>query len=107
MRERFNTDEELSDKDRETILEIATQSTGTLSASPNGLNPESKQEAKTEVQSQKSGTQPELRRSHERNYGKSAPKDQQSRRSSIRRPHDESPGSLEYRTIREISECIV
>ena len=42
------------------------------------------------------------KRSHERHHGEPAPKDQQRRRSPIRRPHDESPGRLEYRTIREI-----
>ena len=45
---------------------------------------------------------PNSRRSHERHHGESAPKDRQSRGSPIRRPHDEGPGRLEHRTIREI-----
>src|SRR5664279_2716318 len=46
------------------------------------------------------------KRNHERHHGELAPKDQQRRRSSVRRPHDESPGRFEYRTIREVGACI-
>ena len=42
------------------------------------------------------------RSSHERHHGEPAPKDQQCRRSPIRRPHDEGLGRIEHRTIREI-----
>ena len=92
---RFETADKLSDEDRKTIIEIARQALAPLPAQA-GIKPE--QAARTKPRKR----EPSPRRSHERHHGEPAPKDQQRRRSPIRRPHDEGPGRLEHRTIREI-----
>ena len=96
VRERLDTADKLSDEDRETIIEIARKALARFQPKP---EPESEPEVPTEV---KPEPKPSPRRSHERHHGESAPKDQQCRRSPIRRPHDEGLGRLEHRTIREI-----
>ena len=96
VRERLDTADKLSDEDRETIIEIARKSLARFQPKP---EPESKPEAKPRSNRSLSLNP---RRSHERHHGEPAPKDRQSRGSPIRRPHDEGPGRLEHRTIREI-----
>ena len=88
---RFESADKLSDEDRKTIIEIARQALSpTVEPSPAG------------TRRPKPTAADQGRRSHERHHGEPAPQDQQCRRSPIRRPHDESPGRLEHRTIREI-----
>ena len=111
---RFETADKLSDEDRKTIIEIAREALAPFQPKPDPSR------AKSEGRSRSNRVKPdrtqsrqmtgqsdvkdpgEPRRSHERHHGEPAPKDQQRRRSPIRRPHDESPGRLEHRTIREI-----
>ena len=113
---RFETADKLSDEDRKTIIEIARKALARFQPKPeqrNQVNPSltagpsrSLNGGQTENgrQTEAQGGRP--RRSHERHHGEPAPKDQQCRRSPIRRPHDESLGRLEYRTIREIGARI-
>ena len=91
VRARFETADKLSDEDRKTIIEIARQALAPFQPKP---EPEP---SRSQAQAKRS-----RRRSHERHHGEPAPQDQQCRRSPIRRPHDESLGRLEHRTIREI-----
>ena len=98
---RFETADKLSDEDRKTIIEIARQALARFQPKPEA-EPKpspSRAEPKPEAQTEAQGGP---RRSHERHHGEPAPKDQQRRRSPIRRPHDEGLGRLEHRTIREI-----
>ena len=101
VRARFETADKLSDEDRKTIIEIARKALARFQPKP---KPESSPSPKPSP-SRKPRPKPEPkapRRSHERHHGEPAPKDRQRRRSPIRRPHDESRGRLEHRTIREI-----
>ena len=91
---RFETADKLSDEDRKAIIEIARKALARFQPKP---EPEAKPESKPNPSPRRRS-----RRSHERHHGEPAPKDQQCRRSPIRRPHDEGPGRLEHRTIREI-----
>ena len=95
---RFETADKLSDEDRKTIIDIARQALARFPAQA-GAEPEPSR-ARTEAEPQAQGGA--ARRSHERHHGEPAPKDRQCRRSPIRRPHDEGPGRLEHRTIREV-----
>ena len=84
---RFETADKLSDEDRKAIIDIARQALAPFPArSPSPKRPKPARP----------------RRSHERHHGEPAPEDRQRRRSPIRRAHDEGPGRLEHRTVREI-----
>ena len=126
---RFESADKLSDEDRNTIIEIARQALAPFQPkpdakadqkpgprpspnpsprrSPSNLNPK----PQPSLMARPSRTPQRSRRrhpriSHERHHGELAPKDQQCRRSPIRRPHDESSGRIEYRAIREIGARI-
>ena len=96
---RFETADKLSDEDRKTIIEIARQA---LAPFQPKRNPKPKPPLMADCRILHRSPRRRPRRSHERHHGEPAPKDQQCRRSPIRRPHDESPGRIEHRTIREI-----
>ena len=107
---RFETADKLSDEDRKTIIEIARKALAPFQPKPEpkpsqSLNPKpsrTRAEAAAKPDDRSRARDGRPRRSHERHHGEPAPKDQQRRRSPIRRPHDESLGRLEHRTIREI-----
>ena len=118
---RFESADKLSDEDRKTIIEIARQALTPFqpkpeagakpkpepAAKPNPIQPASDPKPRQSLMAGPSRTlqrspRRKPRRSHERHHGEPAPKDQQCRRSPIRRPHDESLGRIEHRTIREI-----
>ena len=98
---RFETADKLSDEDREAIVEIARKALARFQPKPESeAEPKPNRVQAGDVKAQAQGGR--ARRSHERHHGEPAPKDRQCRRSPIRRPHDEGPGRLEHRTIREI-----
>ncbi len=109
---RFETADKLSDEDRKTIIEIARKALIRFQPKPESKAKPVEAEAKPDrgqadanpSRRPNGGRSPSQhpRRSHERHHGEPAPKDRQCRRSPIRRPHDEGPGRLEHRTIREI-----
>ncbi len=100
---RFETAAKLSDEDKKTIVEIARKALVPFQPKPE-LNPKSslKVSLKSNHRSQRKLNRRQKlnpRRSHERHHGELDPKDQQCRRSAIRRPHDEGFGRFEHRTI--------
>ena len=99
VRARFETADKLSDEDRKTIIEIARKALAPFQPKPEA---EPKPSRRSPSLTPTRRAEPATRRNHERHHGEPAPQDQQCRRSPIRRPHDESLGRLEHRTIREI-----
>ena len=89
--------QKLSDEDREAIVAIARQALARFQPKP-----ERRPEPKPADSGAGGQAQGAPRRSHERHHGEPAPQDRQRRRSSVRRAHDEGPGRLEHRAIREI-----
>jgi hypothetical protein len=87
--ERLDSAKKLSDEDRKTIIEIAREALGEYLPAPDTIR--SKRERF-----------PESRKSHEQHDHQPAPEDRQCRKSSIRRPHHESPGRFEHQSIRAV-----
>ena len=101
---RLDTADKLSDEDRKTIIEIARQALAPFQPKASEPRADEDRNPKPSRMSPSFEPKPERhrRRSHERHHGEPAPKDQQCRRSPIRRPHDEGPGRFEHRPIRAI-----
>ena len=78
IRQRFSSNDKLSDEDRKAILQVVGKADRAFPARTGSRTP---------------------RGSHERYIGELAPQDRRSGRSGIRGPLDEGPGSREHRTI--------
>ena len=106
VRARFETAADLSDEDRKTIIEIARQALARFQPKPDA---DARSRRQTETRAQAGGRARAARRPGgargevmSDTTASLRRKIAQRRRSPIRRPHDEGPGRLEHRTVREV-----